>query len=74
MPQLGESIAQATIVRLQVAVGDTVRADQDIIEVETEKSREQFESPRTIIATGAVSAELPNVPIDRKVILTGTEG
>ena len=38
MPQLGESIAEATIVRLQVAVGDTVRADQDIIEVETNKA------------------------------------
>ncbi len=38
MPQLGESIAEATIVRLQVAVGDTVRADQDIIEVETHKA------------------------------------
>jgi pyruvate/2-oxoglutarate dehydrogenase complex dihydrolipoamide acyltransferase (E2) component len=38
MPQLGESIAEATIIRLQVAVGDTVRADQDIIEVETNKA------------------------------------
>ncbi|MEI6656123.1 MAG: biotin/lipoyl-containing protein, partial [Verrucomicrobiota bacterium] len=38
MPQLGESIAEATIVRLLVAVGDTVRADQDIIEVETHKA------------------------------------
>jgi len=38
MPQLGESIAEATIVRLQVAVGDVVRADQDIIEVETHKA------------------------------------
>jgi pyruvate/2-oxoglutarate dehydrogenase complex dihydrolipoamide acyltransferase (E2) component len=38
MPQLGESIAEATIVRLLAAVGDTVRADQDIIEVETNKA------------------------------------
>jgi pyruvate/2-oxoglutarate dehydrogenase complex dihydrolipoamide acyltransferase (E2) component len=38
MPQLGESIAEATIVRLGVAVGDTVRADQEIIEVETNKA------------------------------------
>ncbi len=38
MPQLGESIAEATIVRLGVAVGDLVRTDQEIIEVETNKA------------------------------------
>lgn len=38
MPQLGESIAEATIVRLLAAVGDPVHADQDIIEVETNKA------------------------------------
>ncbi len=38
MPQLGESIAEATVVRLRVAVGDSVRTDQEIIEVETNKA------------------------------------
>jgi len=38
MPQLGESIAEATVVRLGIAVGDPVRADQEIIEVETNKA------------------------------------
>ncbi|MDA0765199.1 MAG: dihydrolipoamide acetyltransferase family protein [Verrucomicrobia bacterium] len=38
MPQLGESIAEATIVRLNIAVGDTVQADQEVIEVETNKA------------------------------------
>ncbi len=38
MPQLGESIAEATIVRLDVAVGDRVCTDQEIIEVETNKA------------------------------------
>jgi len=38
MPQLGESIAEATIVRLNIAVGDTVKADQEVIEVETNKA------------------------------------
>ena len=35
MPQLGESIAEATIVRLLVQPGDEVQADQDLFEVET---------------------------------------
>jgi pyruvate/2-oxoglutarate dehydrogenase complex dihydrolipoamide acyltransferase (E2) component len=38
MPQLGESIADATIVRFCVEVGDTVETDQEIVEVETNKA------------------------------------
>ena len=38
MPQLGESIAEATVIRLGVAVGDDVQADQEVIEVETQKA------------------------------------
>ena len=38
MPQLGESIAEARIIRLLVSEGDVVVADQDIIEVETNKA------------------------------------
>ena len=38
MPQLGESIAEATVIRLGISVGDTVRTDQEIIEVETNKA------------------------------------
>jgi pyruvate/2-oxoglutarate dehydrogenase complex dihydrolipoamide acyltransferase (E2) component len=38
MPQLGESIAEATILRIDVALGTPVRADQEIIEVETNKA------------------------------------
>ncbi|MGJ8671579.1 dihydrolipoamide acetyltransferase family protein [Rubritalea sp.] len=38
MPQLGESIAEATILKFNVAVGDVVEAEQDLIEVETNKA------------------------------------
>src|ERR1700746_749383 len=38
MPQLGESIAEATIVDIKVKPGDEVVADQEIIEVETQKA------------------------------------
>ncbi len=45
MPQLGESIAEATVVNLLIKVGDTVAADQDIIEVETNKATMNVSSP-----------------------------
>ena len=38
MPQLGESIAEATIIRANSAVGDRVEADTDLLEVETNKA------------------------------------
>ena len=45
MPQLGESIAEATIVSFLVQPGDHVEADQDIIEVETNKANMNVASP-----------------------------
>lgn len=38
MPQLGESIAEATVVKVLIEPGSTVKADQDIFEVETNKA------------------------------------
>ena len=38
MPQLGESIAEATIVSLAFATGDVVDVDTDLLEVETNKA------------------------------------
>jgi pyruvate/2-oxoglutarate dehydrogenase complex dihydrolipoamide acyltransferase (E2) component len=45
MPQLGESIAEATVIRLLVRVGDTVQTGQDIIEVETSKATMSVAAP-----------------------------
>lgn len=45
MPQLGESIAEANIVQFLVKPGDTVAADQNIIEVETDKATMSVASP-----------------------------
>jgi pyruvate/2-oxoglutarate dehydrogenase complex dihydrolipoamide acyltransferase (E2) component len=45
MPQLGESIAEATIVNIAVQPGETVEADQDVLEVETNKAVMTVTSP-----------------------------
>src|SRR5437899_12884218 len=45
MPQLGESIAEGTVISLLVQVGDKVQTDQDIIEVETSKATMNVASP-----------------------------
>src|SRR5690606_12850324 len=38
MPQLGESIAEATIREILVSPGEEVKADQNLFEVETDKA------------------------------------
>ncbi len=45
MPQLGESIAEAAIISFLVKPGDAVEADQDLIEVETNKATMTVTSP-----------------------------
>ncbi len=57
MPQLGESIAEATVVNLLVQVGDQVQTDQDIIEVETSKATMNVAAP----CTGRVEKLLVNL-------------
>ena len=45
MPQLGESIAEAKVVNFLTKPGDIVEADQDLIEVETNKATMAVTSP-----------------------------
>ena len=45
MPQLGESIAEATVISFLVKPGDRVEADQDVLEVETNKATMNVTAP-----------------------------
>ncbi len=45
MPQLGESIAEATVIQILVQAGDRVVADQNLMEVETNKATTTVTSP-----------------------------
>src|SRR5258707_11362541 len=45
VPQLGESIAEAAIISFLVQPGENVAADQDLIEVETNKATMSVTSP-----------------------------
>src|SRR5512132_1245244 len=45
MPQLGESIAEATVINFLVQADDTVEAGQDLLEVETNKATMNVTSP-----------------------------
>jgi len=45
LPELGENIDAAEVIAVLVAVGDTIRADQPIIELETDKATAEVPAP-----------------------------
>ena len=45
MPQLGESIAEATVISFLVKAGDQIEADQSVLEVETNKATMSVTAP-----------------------------
>ncbi|MBI3068075.1 MAG: hypothetical protein HYY79_04110 [Betaproteobacteria bacterium] len=45
MPQLGETVAEGTVTRWYKKVGDTVRADEALFDVETEKVSTEIPAP-----------------------------
>ncbi len=62
MPQLGESIAEATIVNYLVKPGDVVAAGQDILEVETNKATMIVSSPcagKVVALTAKIGESYP---------------
>ena len=52
MPQMGQSVAEGTIVRWTKKVGESVKEDEVLLEVETDKTTVEVESP----AAGRLSA------------------
>ena len=65
MPQLGESIAEGTVVKWLVQVGGMIEKDQSLLEVETEKVALEIPSP----ATGVLSEIIVK---EGETVLVGT--
>ena len=63
LPDIGEGVAEGEIVRWLVAVGDTVREDQPLVEVMTDKASVEIPSPRNGVIAGlhAEQGEIVNV-------------
>ena len=45
LPELGENIASGDIVTVLVKEGETIRANQGVVEIETDKAVVEVESP-----------------------------
>ncbi|MBP8154571.1 MAG: E3 binding domain-containing protein, partial [Nitrospira sp.] len=63
MPQLGESIAEGTVVKWLIPQGGAVEKDQPLLEVETEKVALDIPSPATGFLTEILVPEGTTVPV-----------
>ena len=63
MPQLGESIAEGTVVKWLVPVGGVIEKDQSLLEVETEKVALEIPSPATGLLSEILVREGETVPV-----------
>lgn len=74
IPQLGESITEATIGSWLVKVGDAVDVDQALVEVETDKVAMEVPAPAAGTVTELVVEEGDNVEIGALIAKIDTEG
>src|SRR5438067_9257170 len=72
MPQMGESIAEGTIVRWIKKVGDKVDRDEPLFEISTDKVDAEIPSPAAGILSEILAKEGDTVPVNTVVAVIGT--
>src|SRR5260221_5131456 len=71
MPQMGESIAEGTIVRWIKKVGDNVDRDEPLFEISTDKVDAEIPSPGAGVLTEIKVKEGETVPVNSVVAVIG---
>ncbi|SFD24070.1 dihydrolipoamide acetyltransferase family protein [Streptomyces aidingensis] len=68
LPDLGEGLTEAEIVRWLVAVGDIVTVDQPVLEVETAKAQVEVPCPYAGVVTSRHGEEGQQIPVGTPLI------
>src|SRR5438128_112077 len=71
MPQMGESIAEGTIVRWIKKVGDKVDRDEPLFEISTDKVDAEIPAPAAGVVTEIRHKEGETVPVNTVVAVIG---
>jgi 2-oxoglutarate dehydrogenase E2 component (dihydrolipoamide succinyltransferase) len=74
MPQMGESVAEGTIVRWMKKVGDPVDRDEPLFEISTDKVDAEIPSPASGVLTEIAVNEGETVPVNSVVGTIGQAG
>jgi len=74
MPDVGEGLTEADILRWDVKPGDTVKVNQTLVEVETAKAAVELPSPYAGVVTELHAAEGETVNVGRPIITIDVGG
>src|SRR5689334_20692076 len=74
MPQMGESVAEGTIVRWIKKVGETVERDEPLFEISTDKVDAEIPSPAAGVITEIRANEGETVEVNTVVAVIGEAG
>ena len=73
MPQMGESIAEATILKWIKSVGDSVEKDETILEISTDKVDSEIPAPATGTIVEIKAQEGDTVPVKAVIAVIDSE-
>ncbi|HVT45473.1 MAG TPA: 2-oxoglutarate dehydrogenase, E2 component, dihydrolipoamide succinyltransferase [Thermoanaerobaculia bacterium] len=74
MPQMGESIAEGTVIRWMKKVGDDVERDEPLFEISTDKVDAEIPAPASGKLTEILAEEGKTVPVNAVVARIAAEG
>jgi 2-oxoglutarate dehydrogenase E2 component (dihydrolipoamide succinyltransferase) len=72
IPNVGESVSEVTIAQWFKAVGDTVKKDEPLVELETDKAAQELVSPADGVLEEILVAEGENAEIGKLIARLGT--
>jgi 2-oxoglutarate dehydrogenase E2 component (dihydrolipoamide succinyltransferase) len=74
MPQMGESIAEGTIIKWYKKIGDTVQKDETLLEISTDKVDSEIPSPASGVLAEILADENETVPVQTVIAHIKTDG
>jgi pyruvate dehydrogenase E2 component (dihydrolipoamide acetyltransferase) len=74
MPQMGVSVSEGTVTKWNKQVGDTIEADETLLEISTDKVDTEVPSPASGIVTEILVAEGETVEVGTVLARIGGEG
>lgn len=73
MPQLGESLTEGTIIKWNKKTGDTIKKDETLLEISTDKVDSEIPSPVTGVVAKLLFEEGKVVPIKTTIAIIETD-
>ena len=74
MPQMGVSVSEGTITRWAKGVGDTIAADETVVEISTDKVDTEIPSPASGVIREILAEEGDTVPVNTRIAVIDTGG